>query len=284
MQDKLTLIKNLAWALAIFVMLLSLLLGLLFAAFVRYDGEMERPQVQLGKKVSAAPESAPEGAPEEALEGAPVQTATGKVVRLAETADARQEYIDRLTFLCDSATAGLREYGLLSGGTDTTQLWRGEYGSLPADTLESCTVVYPDGSLISPAQAAMIARPEILIIAVGQDGLASVTQERFIEKYESLVRSIQEKSKQTIVVCCSIVPVGANYAGSDGLSADLIIRANDWVEQVCKDTGAYFCDAARELRDSSGVLNSSYASANGKTLNSTGLKVFLDYLRTHAVT
>ena len=40
MQGKLNTIKNLAWALAIGVVLLALLLGLLFAAFSRYSGRL----------------------------------------------------------------------------------------------------------------------------------------------------------------------------------------------------------------------------------------------------
>lgn len=280
MQDKLTIIKNLAWALAIFVMLLSLLLGLLFAAVVRYDGEMERPRVQLGE-ISHEPEPEVE---EAAVLGAPTQTATGKVIRLEETRDAGQGYIDSLTFLCDSATIGLRDYGLLSGGIGTTQVWGGVSGSLPVSSLANCQIYYPnDGSSISPADAAMVAKPAILIISVGQDGLADATQESFVENYESLIRSIWSRSPQTLIVCCSIIPVGPEYAGSDGLSADLIIRANDWVEQVCKDTGAYFCDVARELRDNTGVLDSTLASANKKTLNSAGLNRFLDYIRCHKV-
>ena len=84
MRGKLNTIKNLAWALAIGVTLLALLLGLLFAAFTRYGGEMERPQVQLGVlKSGSTGEAAATAAP-----GAPVQTATGELITLAETKDA----------------------------------------------------------------------------------------------------------------------------------------------------------------------------------------------------
>ena len=281
MQRKLNTIKNLAWALAIGVTLLALLLGLLFAAFTRYGGEMERPQVQLG----AATVSSEGGESYESVASdTPVQTATGTLITLEETKDAGQGYIDSLTFLCDSATVGLRDYGLLSDGLSTTQVWGTQSGSLPVGELASCQIRYPgDGSLISPAEAAMIAKPAILVISVGQDGLADVDQQAFLGSYETMIRNIRQASPGTVIVCCSITTLSPDYAGTDGLTRDGIGWANDWVQQVCIDTGAYFCDVANEMRDSTNVLDSGYASANGKTLNSAGLNVWLEYLRTHAV-
>ena len=279
MRGKLNTIKNLAWALAIGVALLALLLGLLFAAFSRYDGEMERPQVQLGEHRVEAGGTAATPAPD-----APAQVATGQLITLAETKDAGQGYIDSLLFLCDSATIGLRDYGLLSDGLATTQVWGSQSGSLPVSTFADCLIRYPsDASQISPANAAMVSKPSILVISIGQDGLAEVDQQTFIQNYEALVNSIREASPGTILVCCSITNLGPNYAGGDGLTRDGISWANDWIQQVCKDTGAYFCDVSSAMRDSTNVLDSSYTSANGKTLNSAGLNAWLGYIRTHAV-
>lgn len=279
MRGKLNTIKNVAWALAIGVTLLALLLGLLFAAFTRYGGEMERPQVQLGvlKSDSAGPVAT-------AAPDAPVQTATGELITLAETKDAGVDYIDSLTFLCDSATVGLRDYGILSDGLATTQVWGSQSGSLPVEQLANCLIRYPaDGSQISPADAAMVSKPAILVISVGQDGLANVDQAGFVQSYEALIQSIRVSSPGTILVCCSITNLGPSYAGGDGLTRDGISWANDWIQQVCRDTGAYFCDVASEMRDSTNVLDADYTSANGKTLNSAGLNTWLEYLRTHAV-
>ena len=279
MRGKLNTIKNLAWILAIGVALLALLLGLLFAAFTRYDGEMERPQVQLGELKTETAGPAATTAPD-----APAQVADGRLITLAETKDAGQGYIDSLTFLCDSATVGLRDYGILSGGLATTQVWGTQSGSLPVAELADCMIRYPgDGSQIRPADAAMVSKPAILVISVGQDGLASVDQQTFVQNYEALVQSIRAASPGTIIVCCSVTNLGPAYAGSDGLTRDGISWANDWIQQVCRDTGAYFCDVAGAMRDSTNVLDASYTSANGKTLNSAGLNTWLGYLRTHAV-
>lgn len=279
MQGKLNTIKNLAWALSIGVALLALLLGLLFAAFTRSDGELERPQVVLGQLAVEDSEATPAVASTEA-----VQTETGSLITLEETRDAGQSYIDSLVFLCDSATIGLRDYGILSGGISTTQVWGADSGSIPAAKLGDCLIRYPgDGSQISPADAAMITKPAILVISVGQDGLMGVDREIFLSNYETLVRSIRAASPGTIIVCCSITSVGPEYAGPDGLTNDAISWANDWVQEICKRTGAYFCDVAHDMRDNTNVLNVDYASSNLKTLNSAGLNAWLGYLRTHAV-
>ena len=279
MHGKLNTLKNLAWALAIGVALLALLLGLLFAAFTRYDGEMERPQVHLGELETAS--SAAEATPEPE---APAQVPTGQLITLQESRDAGQEYIDSLTFICDSTTVGLRDYGLLRDGLDTTQVWGGVTGSLPVSQLGDCLIRYPgDGSSIHPADAAMITKPKILVISVGQDALMAADQDTFISQYEALIRSIREASPGTIIVCCSVTSITPDYAGADSLTYDAISWANDWVQQVCRDTGAYFCDVAHEMRDSTNVMDAGYASSNGKTLNSAGLNVWLAYLRTHAV-
>ncbi len=278
MQGKWNTYKNFGWALAIGVALFALLLGLLFTAFTRYGGELDRPKIQLGEVSAAVPEA---GALPEADT---VQDRTGRLVTLAGTADGGQGYIDSLTFLCDSATIGLRDYGILSGGIATTQVWGSNSGSLPIGTIPDALIKYPgDGSQINAIDAAMIAKPKILVISIGQDGLMGVDKETFIANYESLVMGIREKSPGTYIVCCSVTSVGANYAGADGLTRDAINWANDYIQEVCIDTGAYFCDVAHDMRDSTSVLDGSYASSNGKTLNTAGLNAFLQYLRTHMV-
>ena len=272
MQGKWNTYKNFGWALAIGVALFALLLGLLFTAFARYGGELDRPKIQLGEVAAAVPEADT------------VQDRTGRLVTLAGTADGGQGYIDSLTFLCDSATIGLRDYGILSGGIATTQVWGSNSGSLPIGTIPDALIKYPgDGSQINAIDAAMIAKPKILVISIGQDGLMGVDKETFIANYESLVMGIREKSPGTYIVCCSVTSVGANYAGADGLTRDAINWANDYIQEVCIDTGAYFCDVAHDMRDSTSVLDGSYASSNGKTLNTAGLNAFLQYLRTHMV-
>ena len=281
MNSKLTNIKNIAWAVAIVLCLFSLLVGLGFAAFTRNRGELQRPTVLVGQAAAARDEAA---ALAEEAEKAAVAESDGQLHLLGASDDAGQGYIDSLTFLCDSALIGLRDYGLLSGGTATTQVWGSSAGNIPATTLADFLIRYPgDGSEISAADAAMIAKPGRLLLSLGTDSLRDTDRERFIADYEALIRSLRDASPDTVIAVSSITSVTISYSGNDGLDFTLVNQANEWLQQVCAETGVYFVDAARCVSDSNGSLLAEYASANGKTLNSAGLNQILQFLRTHVM-
>ena len=281
MNTKLSNIKNFAWAVAIVLSLAIVLVGLGFAAFTRNHGAIQRPTVLMGDAAAIAQQSAA------AVEKADAQAQPedpGTVYLLGESGDAGQSYIDSLTFLTDSALIGLRDYGLLTGGTGTAQVWSSASGSIPAAQIGSFTIRYPgDGSEISPADAAMIAKPKTLVISLGSDGLAQTNESAFIAAFDALIRDIQQASPDTTIIVCTLTGVTESYSGSDGLTNAMIAAANRWLSQVCADCEVYLTDAASSISDQNGALLSDYASANGKTPNSAGLTRILQYLRTHAV-
>lgn len=275
MGKKLLGLKDIIWALGIVISLGALFVGFVIAATHKYTGEEYSGRVELG------------GAPEETVQDEPLSSSPaagdGTLHELPDTKDYGQDYIDGLTFLCDSALIGLRDYGVLADGIETTQVWGSSAGNIPFDTLSSCRIKYPaDDSTITAAEAAMIKKPAILVISVGSDGLAAATRDSFIEAYKTLVTSIHSASPSTKIVCCSITSVTPTYAGTDGLTAAIVGEANEWLKEVCTETGAYYADISRELH-ASGYLMSEYASSNGKGLNNAGLSKVLEYLRVHAV-
>ena len=272
MHGKWAAIKNIIWAFGIIICLLSLVVGLIVASAIRYDGsgQIQRP----GKAEEPAPVASVPGS----------NGGNGTLMSLGETADGGQGYIDSLTFLCDSALIGLRDYGILTGGAATSQVWGSSAGNIPASTIADCVIKYPaDGSALPVSSAALAAQPAILVVSLGCDSLADTTQEDFIVNYTSLISAIRTASPSTKIVCCSISSVVTSYSGVDGLSVALVSSANEWIRQVCMDTGVYYADVASVVCDSSGTLFSEYASANGKTLNSAGINEILLYLRTHTV-
>ena len=269
-------LKNMLWALAIILCLAGLLIALLFAAFTHYSGPKERGGVQLG----AAPAEQPQQVEPSA---ATVSAARSGV--LAETDDGGQGYLDGLTFLVDSTMIGLRDYGLLSGGVETNQVWGGQSGSIPADSLGSFNIRYPnDGSVISPIDAAMVAKPARLVLCLGADGLSQTSEQQFKDGYLSLIRELQRVSPDTKLILCTLPSVSDAYQGSDGLSPTRLSEANVWIRSICEQTGLPYAEIADALNNSDdGLLLGTYAAANGKTLNAAGLNVVLHYLRTHTV-
>lgn len=280
---KLNALKNIAWAIGIVLCLGALLVSLVMAAFTRYGGPKERGGVHLGADAGSEAAQIAADSGIDAGVVVPAQEGDGSLHRLEETADAGQAYIDSLTFLVDSTMIGLRDYGILSGGNETTQVWGSAAGNIPAGSIAECTIRYPnDGSEIGAATAAMVARPAKLVICLGSDSLAQTDKDSFIQNYTALLQDIQRNSPDTVLILCSLPSVTPTYNGADGLTSYLVGEANDWIRDVCEATGAYYCDCGSVLRDSTGNLMSEYAAANGKTLNSAGLDLILSYLRSHA--
>ena len=277
MKSRIAAIKNIAWALAIVLCLLAVFVGLLFAAFTRNKGEQFRGGVQLGvdskEKV------------EEQTGTRPPQQGDGTLITLPETGDAGEDYLYSLTFLCDSTLIGLRDFGILNrNGIPTTQVWATPSGVLAVADIAESKIVYPnDGSIITAANAAMIVQPRIVVISLGNDGIANIDQFDFIEKYEQLIASIRAASPDTWILCLPLTSVTIDYTSNDGLTAAKCSEANTWIQTVCQDTGVIYCDAVSAVQDVSGVLLQEYAF-DGRSLNSPGLEKVLQYLRYHAVT
>ena len=273
MRGRLTAIKNIAWALAIVLCLLAVFIGLLFAAFTRNSEEPFRA-VPLGTRTERAAKAEETGT-------RPTQQGDGTLQTPAETADAGQAYLDSLTFLIDSSLIGLRDYGVLSSAS---QVWATPSGVLAVADMAESKIVFPnDGSIVSAASAAMILQPKILVISVGNDGVANMDQFDFIDKYATLVESIQKASPQTWILCLPLTSVSLDYTNADGLTAARCNETDTWIQTVCSETGVYYCDAVSAVQDMSGMLLQEYASADGRTLNSTGISQILQYLRYHAV-
>ena len=273
MSKKLTSFKNVVWALCIFTALVAAAVALVIAAVNRSSEAPFSTEVVLRREEAAA-----------VIEKSSVASG-GTLLALAETADMGQEYIDTLTFLCDSSVVGMRDYGLLSGGKETYQVWGSNSGSLKLSEIEGTKIVYPaDDSEISIADAVSLAKPPILVLCLGQDGLRDIDEATFKASYTSLINTIKAGSPDTKIICCSICFVAANYSGPDGLTSEKILTANDWIKTVCVSTGSYYCDAGHSVGDGYGNSRINYLSSNQKTLSSVGMEEYLTYIRTHALT
>ena len=274
MKRNWSVIKNMAWAVSILACLLLLFIALIIAAATPYSGDIVRGGVQLNELGEEADSGEAQATPEP----------LGELLQVGESGDAGQGYIDSLTFLCDSSIIGLRDYGILSEGTATNQVWGSAAGNIPARSFADCRIRFPaDGMDRSPAEAAALAHPARLIVVLGSDGLDAIDEDSFVEGYVSLIRSIQEASPETVIVVCSISSVTTSYNGADGVNANVIRTVNEWICTVCRRTGVYYADTATAVNDRAGWLDSDYASANGKALNTAGIQKILEYLRSHAM-
>ena len=269
MIDRLMGIKNILWAVGIVVCLILLFIGFIFSAVTPYhgDGYARTPDLNAAKEQGGKVD----------VSKLDIVSGDGEVHSLLETEDAGDEYLQNAVILTDSIMIGMRSQSLTGG-----DVWGSESGSLPMGSIATWNIVYSDGSKISPVDACRVAKPPILIIAVGSDGLNAVTEEEFVAGYEKLISDIMDASPGTKIICCSVCPVADGYSGHDGLTTAMTDKATEWVKQVCRDTGAYYADTAAVVRSGRDLLPK-YASANNKALNTAGLNEVIAFLRTHAL-
>ena len=209
---------------------------------------------------------------------APVSSAV-----LGETEDAGQEYIDKLTFLGDSTTYGLKAYEVLSGGKNTAQVWTPASGTLTLYNHATATIVFPEtGEEISIVDAVTRKQPEYLVITLGVNGVAEMDEDWFKQDYTALVQSIQAASPNTKIICNSIYPVENDYEQIESINNTNIPQANEWIKAVAEATGCKYADSASVLKLEDGSLNESYGNGDGIHLNADGFNAVLQYLRTHA--
>ena len=274
MNEGLSGIKNIIWSMGIVLSLLALLVGLVFSISNRFYGQREDPTLDLNDP--------------KALTGDKVPITAGSdsaaLKELPGTQDAGLEYFFNLTFICDGTVLGINDYSTGFGGTATAQLWSDDGSGFPASAASDVKIFYPaDGSMLTVAEAAKLSQPKRVVIFIGGDGLSAATEESFVSGYTALIRGIQSSSPATsTVICCSLSSVTPAYAGIESLSPSLIAQANEWIRQVCIDTGVYFADLASVLNDGDGYLTAEYALMDGKTLNTTGVSKLIEYFRMHA--
>lgn len=206
---------------------------------------------------------------------------------LGETDDAGDDYINRLTFLGDSTTYGLKAYKMLADGKNTKQVWTSSSASLSLNKILEKKIVYPEnGKEMTVSEAAENAKPEYLVITLGVEGVTFLDEEGFKEQYTALVEAVKNASPDTKIILQSIFPVNSEtFSNPDKLNNDLIDKANGWVLEIAESTGVHYLDTQSVLKNSDGGLDKKYDNGgNGINLNDTGFGVVLDYIKKHALT
>ena len=236
------------------------------------DAPGEQAQERADTPAAAAPTEPP----------APTQSPAPSTL-LAETPDAGQEYIDKIVFLGDSTTYGLRYYEVLP----EYQVWTPASGTLalfnvPIETIE----YFAPGTRENPenlsiADCAAKGKPEYLVITLGLNGIAFLDETSFKQYYRDMITSIQQASPDTKIILQSIYPVIDSMTTSD-IKNDGINTANQWIYDLAEEMGLRYLNTHDALMDSTGNLIAAYNSGDGIHLMPDGLRAILQYVRTHA--
>ncbi len=205
-------------------------------------------------------------------------------VTLPATADAGISYQDSIIFVGDSLTAHLAKRGVLTGGTDTKQVWCPENSMMNLNSeVTSAKIVYPEtGEKMTVAEAAAKAKPAIMIITLGTDwGVSYLGEAEFKSCYSDLIKGIRAASPDTKIILQSIFPV-TDYCPN--LNNTKIDTANKWVKAIAAENGCRYLDTQTVLKDEANNLKAEYCnSTDGVHLGENAYQVILQYIRTHAL-
>ena len=283
----------LLWSAAIVVCVVLAILALGISACAKQGGA-DKPEETPGFTVESArpdPKSPAQSAETPAQETPAAETptptpptATPAPTRLAETPDAGREYLDKIVFLGDSTTYGIGVYYGF-GYTELCppeQVWTPASGTLTLSYYNIATIVYPETKEeLTIEEAVKRAKPEIMVITLGVNGIAFMDEEWFIRDYTSLVELIQAASPDTKIILNSIYPVADSYKYQKDINNDKINAANTWIERIAADTGVRFLYSWECLAEN-GKLPESAQNGDGLHLNGESFTKVMQYIRTHA--
>ena len=270
----------------IVVLTLIALLGLIALGIVR-SMTPDAPAVQTPEDTSPNETTASVLSTTEAAPADPTPE-TNKDVTLGETADMGQAYLDSIVFVGDSTTAHLRSRGVLTGGTDTKQVWVPSDNTLLLDiNITQKKIVYPrTGEQMTIAAAAASEKPAYMVLTIGLNGVTSFVNNKNLYQncYGKLIDAIREASPDTKIILQSVFPVAANQKTFSVDAATLngyIDTLNGYVKELAETKEVRYLDTASALKGADGNMPHSYQNGDGIHLTAEGYRVILDYIRTH---
>ena len=241
--------------------------------------------VFIATKPSNKPVKDPDKTPTTNVSGDPVQPPEDDGVTLPLTPDAGTAYQDKIIFVGDSLTAHLITREVLTGGTNTKQVWRCENNMMNLNSeITAAKIIFPGtGEKMTIAEAAKKAQPEIMIITLGTDwGVSYLSEAEFKSCYSDLVKAIQKASPKTKIILQSIFPVTAGCVNLDNTKID---TANKWVKAIAAENGCRYLDTQSILKDDKNCLKDNYCnSSDGIHMGKEAYVAILEYIRTHALT
>ncbi len=203
---------------------------------------------------------------------------------LAKSESAGDDYINSILFIGDSTTNGLKHYAVLEGGKETNMVWTPKSGTLAMWNLLTENIVYPeDNSEMLIKDAIAIKTPERVVITLGVNGVASLSENEFKKYYQELIDEIKKQSPDTIIILQSIYPVCDYYEYVKSISMEKINTANTWIADLAASNGIYYLNTISALVTETGYLNNDYCNGDGIHISKEGFEIILDYIKTHTV-
>ena len=196
---------------------------------------------------------------------------------LPETADAGDAYQNETLFIGDSNTVRLYANGLIS----LQQFCAKEGIGTSAALNEGIVTFKKDSSRYTIAEAVAKMKPRRVVIMLGTNDTGMAVED-FISNYKQLVQAIQTSYPYTDIIVNTVPPVPADHSNYPNMDQTRIDDFNMALLSMCEEMGLKFLNTAEALKDSTGYGNADYYQSGDIHLKTSGLKVLLNYLCTHA--
>ena len=196
---------------------------------------------------------------------------------LPETADAGDAYQNETLFIGDSNTVRLYANGLISLQQFCAKEGIGTHAALN----EGIVTFKKDSSRYTIAEAVAKMKPRRVVIMLGTNDTGMAVED-FISNYKQLVQAIQTSYLYTDIIVNTVPPVPADHSNYPNMDQTRIDDFNMALLSMCEEMGLKFLNTAEALKDSTGYGNADYYQSGDIHLKTSGLKVLLNYLRTHA--
>ena len=213
---------------------------------------------------------------------------------LKQSEDMGQEYIDSFIFLGESTTYHLKNRGVLSGGSNTTQVWGTKSGTLMLDaSTHNCRIVYPEtNEEIDVFEAMRRKKPKYMLLTFGLNGASaniSKGEQYFKSCYERLINTLLEASPNTCIILQSCFPVAKNMDMSSfslGVNTlnEYIDIINGWTMSLAEERGLGYLNTSEILKDNDGALLEKYQVGDGYHLTKEAYIKIIEYIRNHGYT
>lgn len=201
---------------------------------------------------------------------------------LKETERKDDNYINETIFYGDSITENFAYYNALSWNV----VWA--KASLTPENAHTWQVpIRPYGVNMTLVDAVKTYKPKRLVITLGANAVAVMTEDYFISTYEDLVKKVKESSPNTLVIVQSIFPVDIRWDThantNNSINNTKINRLNYKLAEMCERQEVKFLNTAEVLKDSSGRLEKGLGyDSDGIHLLPSGNSKVVEYFRTHA--
>jgi len=200
---------------------------------------------------------------------------------LKETERADDNYINETVFYGDSITENFAYYEALSWNV----VWA--KASLTTENAHTWKVpIRPYGTNMTLIEALKTYKPKRLVITLGANAVAIMTENYFMETYESLVKKAKEASPETLIIVQSIFPVDIKWDThantKNSINNTKINRLNYLLAEMCERNEVKFLNSATVLKDETGRLRKGYGyESDGIHLLPLGNSQVIEYFRTH---